>query len=43
MEKTKALHDEQTFLEILSVYLAHFIEGFALLLDTALFLLKSSI
>ena len=41
-KKTKASHDEQIFLEI-KVYLAHDTEGFALLFDSALLLLKSSI
>ena len=42
MDKIKAKHDEQIFLEI-KVYLAHDIKGFFLLCDIALFLLKSSI
>ena len=40
--KIKAAHDEQVFLEI-KVYLPHDIEGFVLLCDVALFLLKSLI
>ena len=40
--KAKASHGEQIFLEI-KVYLVCDFEGFALLFDSALFLLKSSI
>ena len=42
MKKTKPSHDEQIFLGM-KVFLAHDIEGFALLFKGALFLLKSSI
>ena len=42
MDKTKAAHDAQTFLE-LKVYLTSDIEEFALLWDIALFFMKSSI
>lgn len=42
MDKTKATHDAQTFLE-LKVYLARDIEKFVLLCNITLFLLKSSI